>query len=315
MSRDAQVENVLAEYGVGFSYHEAFDMSQVDVDASRRNQARIAEPVDDDTVILYASAMNNGDEFPPVVLYQRTSDGKFVHIDGNHRDEAYRVLDKTHYPAYTVEGASDNVIMLLTYTLNTRHGKPTTLDERVKQGVLLVDRGATTPAAAKALGLPENKVRDAVNSAKADRRIQALGVKGWDSLGKGVRSRLGNLRSDNILKKGVTLVLKTKMSGGSVSEFVTEVNKKHTEAEQSKVIESWNAKYKADIDLTAGGMFAIPADIKYMTNVLTRLERLNPEKITSDGLTTEYRAKVYEKIMHGTIRLQQIATNIREPRG
>lgn len=315
MVRDAQIENVLTEYGVGFSYHEAVDMSLVDVDSSRRNQARIGNPVDDDTVILYASAINAGDEFPPSVLYQRTTDGKFVHIDGNHRDEAYRVLDRTHYPAYVIEDASPNVITLLTFTLNTRHGKPTTLDERVKQGVLLVDMGATTPAAAKALGLPEIKVRDAVNAAKADRRIQALGVKGWDSLGKGIRSRLVNIRSDAVLKKAVTLAIKTKMTGDPVSEMVTEVNKFRTEAEQSKVIEAWTAKYKAEIDLTAGGVFALPNEIKYMTGVLTRLERIKPEKISSDGLTVEYRTKIYEKIMNGTIRLQQIATNIREPRG
>ncbi len=73
------------------------------MDRSLRDQARLGNPVDEETVERYAEAMRGGAEFPAVVGW-RGSEAKLILIDGNHRQVAAERSDYEN-AVYVVTGA------------------------------------------------------------------------------------------------------------------------------------------------------------------------------------------------------------------
>lgn len=71
--KDQKTEQFLEQGGYHYEYHPHVDFSEIDLKASYENPARLLRRVDEDRAISYALAMEEGTEFPAIVLL--THDG------------------------------------------------------------------------------------------------------------------------------------------------------------------------------------------------------------------------------------------------
>jgi hypothetical protein len=226
--RRPDIEADLADkFHVNYTLLHEVPTDQFDIDKSLANQARF-EPLDEETVDTYREAVERGDEFPAVVAYRpgRALGAKLVIIDGNHRLVAH---DRAGKPinVYEVERTTKgNTIALMTYAFNTKHGRPTSEEERVSHAIYLIDNGAPQEAAAAAVNVPMRLLKRALAKANADRRADEVGVdrREWESLAGTARSRLLNISTDEGFGSAVHLAYAARLGAEEVFDLVTLLN-------------------------------------------------------------------------------------------
>ena len=269
--KNAQVEDWLRSHGVtDFEYEEALALSSVDADESLRNQARVFAPLDEEQAIIYAEAMAKGDEFPPIVAYRRPRSKKVVIIDGNHRFKAAELADKGTLSAYVLKNPSREQTAVMTFDANTKHGKPTSLKERIIQAAWLVQTQNAKPSeAARALSIPAQPLYQHLKAQDTEARMKALGIKPPGSTHQ--LKRLGHIRSDVVLAKAAELVQQSRMGYDASSELVTSINRYRSEADQLAAVERFAKEYEGVIRATAGGKLGLPRDFRKLQAALTRL--------------------------------------------
>src|SRR3954468_6514935 len=171
--RRPDIEKGLTDKGFTWEYRTRVNTSDFDIEKSLRNQARLGETIDPDTVARYEAALTNGDLFPAVVA-SKDNRGKLVTVDGNHRLQAH-INRKQPIDTYVISG-NPQAIVMETFEANTRHGLPTSADERLHHALWLIDNGMTVPEAAQKLGLAKAQVQRAAGAAEGTRRADELGI-------------------------------------------------------------------------------------------------------------------------------------------
>ena len=273
--RDERIEAWLDSHGATYTYVEDLALQAIDVKESRANQARLTEVIDDDTVLVYAEAVNQGEQMPPIVVFRKPRHKTFTIIDGNHRHQAHLLADKDHVSAYVLENPTDAQVSALTYEANTKHGKPTTLAERIIQGQWLVAEGASVAEASRMLKVPAAKLQHELGKAKSMERLAKVAPEHRQSVDSSTVKRLHNLRSDTVFKAAVGLAAQAPMDQTDISEMVTHVNKASTEADQLNIVAQYRKHYEGVIAQTAGGRIALPTDIAALQRLVIRVRRLS----------------------------------------
>lgn len=253
IARRPDVERELDEKRVTWEFDPEVTLDQFDKEASLQNQARFT-PLDSRTVEIYTAAMDRGDEFPAVIAYRRAGKRGLVMIDGNHRFHSHEGVGHTTIPTYILRDVSPEMVAVLTYVFNGRHGLPSSEEDRAAHAVFLIRNGATRPAAAAVVGLPEGTVSRAWAKDQADRRAADVGVKGWQKLTPSNRIRLSQIHTDGGFTEGVRLAVDAVLNGKQIAELVTEVNKTRSETKQIDAVKEYEILVKPQIDATAGGV-------------------------------------------------------------
>lgn len=253
-SRRPELEKELTEhYGVSWSFTTQVSPATFDTDASLHNQARF-EQLDPKTVETYKTAVERGDIFPAVVAY-RNSSGRLVVIDGNHRLAAHRAANAT-LDVYDVDPATDKrLLAVMTFSLNTKHGKPTSEAERAYHAQYLVDNGATIEGAAEAVNLPARIVRAHVLNSSADRRASSVGIPApqWEGLSPSIRKRLVTIATDEAFEEAVRLSLAARLTLDQVKEMVAGINGSRSAKRQVEMIQAYRDKWNEQLQAQAGG--------------------------------------------------------------
>lgn len=311
-STDNPVKDLLDRYGFEYSLVQ-LNIADIDRKTSERNQARIAKPIDEDTVILYAEAMSRGDKFPPIVVYK--SGDKYIVMDGNHRTAGADMADITSLDAYVIKNPSPAQVETFTYEANTRHGLPTSLKDRLLQAILLVERGASIPTAAEQLSIPENQLRNAWDLHEAEKRFSGLGIKKFDRLSATSRRRLDQIPNDVVLKAAAELTLESAMGGEELTKLVKEVNSvKTSEADQLAVVARWRKSRSSVIKATAGGRVKVAQPLTTFQRITSTLNRTNVDTLVKhfEELSPEVRSE-YVKAAAGSIQqLMDVVAGIRK---
>lgn len=287
------IEAWLDSHGLTYELRN-IKVSQVDRATSLRNQARIGAPLNDDQVVMYGSAMESGDEFPPIVVYQRPEKKDYVVIDGNHRVAAYDVIGQEKLNAYVVEKPSDAQITVLTFEANTRHGLPTSIEERVRQAIVLVEHGQPMTKAARMLGIPTRRVEDAVKVRRSDRRADALGVgRRWYELAATSRSTLGAIQNDNVFIAMTKLAVDTHMGVADVTNLVPKV-REHMSTEQKALdyIAELRTKLSGEIKETAGNRIGLSPRVAAWNIAVRRINRTEMSEFTKAKLGSDIRKRL-----------------------
>lgn len=278
-----QIEAWLHEHGVTeFEYTPKLALSRIDTKASRSNQARPLNPIDEEWVLILAeAAQREKDDFPPLVVEKRGNSTKVKILDGNHRHAAWQLLDLSTIPAYIItQQLTETQERMLAYTGNLRHGLSVDMDTRVRHAQWLHEaRGMTIAAAAQAVGAPMRRVQARVALEQATRRVEAVDRRAATKLGTGVRTRLDNIRSDVVHGELTRLALETNMSQSEISPIVTAVNKHRTEQEQLAVIENERKRRIAEIQAGAGGKVPMPLMLRNTRAALSRIIRIDLEEL------------------------------------
>lgn len=252
-NRRADIEKFLNECGVrSFTYREEVPVSEFDLDRSLRNQARIAKPVDEAVVRRYVRNLDNGDVFPPVIAHR--SRGKLLVLDGNHRLRAHQVA-KCDLDVYEVE-APPQVLVMIAFEANARHGLPSSHADLMHHGVYLVDGGVPIAEAARRLGLSEVSLSRQMSAVRADQRAADAGVpeRIWDSFPATKRGRVAMVSTNEGLRAFSELVYDAQLSVDKVAEMVPALNDLRSSERQVQAIkELRQALSEQIVEVRTGG--------------------------------------------------------------
>lgn len=254
--RRPDIENEMSEkYHVSWTFTPGVDTGQFNVDAGLTNQARF-EALNEDTVEQYKEAIVRGDAFPAVIASRPRKNARLVIIDGNHRLTAHIRAEMPIDVYELATGTRPQTIMLMTYSFNTRHGRPTTEDERVHQALFLIDNGASVDVAAGAVNIPARIVKAAKTRANAERRAAEVGVdpREWDTLNHGVHNRLLSIATDEGFKDAAHLAYAAKLSNDEAKELASRMNSSSSAAKQRALVKAARAEYEDRIQSGGGGV-------------------------------------------------------------
>jgi ParB-like chromosome segregation protein Spo0J len=254
--RDPAIESWLDSYGVKWEYTGPVDIDRFDAEKSLANQARVFEPLDEEVVTTYAEALKRGDQFPAVVANRPSARGRLTMIDGNHRYAAARRAELPQVPTYTVINAKKSTVVMMTFAANTRHGKPTSYDERVFQAVWLLNNGATQEEAAASVQLKKSDITKAWARVQADNRADEVGIlrREWEALSHPNRQRLYGVITDEGFRAAAGLSFRANLDAQQVQELVGEVNKVRSSEKQVAVVKRFEGVWSEQIQDVKSGM-------------------------------------------------------------
>lgn len=313
-AKEAQSESPIRDFldSYKFTYELVeLDITSINRKQSELNQARIAKPIDEDVVVLYAEQMRDGAKFPPIVVH---ADGSsYIVMDGNHRVAAADLADVSTLSAYLVKNPSPAAVRAFTYEANTRHGLPTSLQDRIFQAIHLIEIGVKAVDAARQLGLPLNKVRDAWDIHEANKRFDSLGVKRFERLTQTARRRLSTIYLDSTLKAAAELVLDAGIGGDDLQTFVRQINAVRNEKDQKAVIEQWRESRATTIKATAGGRVPLAQSLQTFARVTSTINRMSIDTLGKDlrDVTPETRVEIARAATESVENLMAVVREIR----
>lgn len=304
--------SALERLGIRYAFHETFTLSELDAEASRQawNQARLGDPVDEEHVEEMVAELERDRDFPPIIFY-RDDRGRCVTLSGNHRRRAHELAGRETIRAYEATGLDglrkeDERVLRLIYEANHGHGKQVAIDDRVHQALVLIENGYNLRAAAAAVGIPENRVRDHYDAARATRRLEEeLGVNTF-SIPISAQRRLVNIRNDKVVKAAAELVPQMSKKTKDVNDLVKAVNAERTEDAQLAVVEEFGEALKARMSSPAakGGKKddGLTPEVRRFDTAVGAILRFDVETLRS-GLPTEYRDRLVERVKEAVAKL------------
>ena len=313
-SEGIESQTLLRDRAIRFT-REIVNFDSIDLKESEQNQARFLA-IHPETVELYTAAMEDGAEFPPIVIYRAKIGGKVRSsvLDGNHRIRSAMAAGFTSAEMLVVTEATEAQRELFIYEANAKHGLPTTMAERVAQGVFLVGLGNQALEVAQALGVPERKLWAAVRAKRARTRLERLGVKMNPKWSDGLLQRFGSVRSDVVIVPLIKLVNDARLSPNESEALVLGVNALPTEGAALEYLEKERASQSATIASTAGGALAVPKEINALRIGLRMFQNMDPEELAKalTQVTPEYRDALGRRTLEGVSTLITLASKFKQ---
>lgn len=231
--RNLETERKLTDRGFTWEFHPDMPLSEIDEEKSLRNQARLGTPVRPDVVDNYEGLLRDGVEFPAIVAATQQKGGH-LNADGNHRFVAHKQAGMSGIPTYLIIDGDPQAVALYTYEANTTHGLRTTDEDRLHSALWMVDNGMPMEDAARRVGIPVTKVRQANTLHRAAARADEVGLnpRDWEGLGSGVRARLMSVSTDEGFKELANLAVAAKLTAPEVSEHVGQLGSLRSSAKQ-----------------------------------------------------------------------------------
>ncbi len=296
----------LERLGIRWTFHEEFDLSEIDDAESLAvwSQARLHEPLDEEHVEELVSELERGEELPPIIVY-RDNAKKCVTLSGNHRRRAYSTAGRTVIRAYEAMGLAelrndDARVLHLVYEANHGHGKAVPAEDKIQQAITLINNGKTIRAAATALGIPENRVRDQFEVSRATRRLEEdLGVN-TEAIPASAQRRLANIKNDRVAKELAQLVPLMDRKTQEVNELVKAVNGERTQEAQLAVVHDYAETLKSRPKSEGAGRkraatAGVSADVRRLDTAIGTILRFNIEELRA-GIPTEFRDRLSERV-------------------
>jgi hypothetical protein len=254
-------------------------LADVDIDRSRRvlNQVRLGlGAVNEEHVETLATVLEQGGLLPQGIAH-RDPEGHLVILSGNHRFPAYKAAGRSSMPMYLATRleripTTDPRVQDVALRANVAHGDPVNTEHRIEQASRLVESGHySIKEAARALRVPEGKLRDHVEKVKSRRRLAEAGVPLSDKdIPISVARRLNAIGSDEVLKAAAGLVPLMAQKAEETNRLVVAINEARSERDQLAVI----AEKAKELD-AAGTAQAQARGIKGGALVSPKIRRLD----------------------------------------
>lgn len=264
--RSEDVERWLKGEGVPYSYREEVPLGEIRTDPKAWDQIRVNNK-DDGLILEFACAMEAGDEFPAIVVFG--NNGKLEVIDGLHRIEAFRLVDRKLIDVYVVHTEDRLVIERQRRGVNRGHGLRVRDDEALLHAIHLVHSGHTCADAAKMSKLPADRVTKAVRVERVatELGIDAQGLKPRDLQALGTIDLLATRR------KFARLAKEAALTGEELGRLIREARKLESVEDVDALIERWREENKSRIAKTAGGKYHPVSPLRGMRQYLRRIDR------------------------------------------
>src|SRR5579872_3435409 len=203
---------VLEELGEPYELVE-IPLDDIDIDRSRRvlNQVRFGLAAwNEEHVEALRIVLDQDGALPPGIVH-RDEDDHYVILSGNHRYPAHKEAGRETMKFYVATGlagipTSDPRAQDVALRANVAHGDPISVDDRIEQAARLVETGHySIKDSARALAVPEGKLRDLVEKNRSRMRLVEIGA-AVDEIPISVARRLNAISSDRVLQKAAELV-------------------------------------------------------------------------------------------------------------
>jgi hypothetical protein len=273
--QDPRIEQWLTSEGVKWEYLPVAPIPDIDIESSKRNQARVNTPILEDLVERYTLAYIDGAEFPALIAY-RADSGRLVLLDGNQRLAAAIDAERQAVDCYLCSELDDLRRTALCWTANALNGDAGTPLDRLLQAKAFHLRYP---------GLPKNEVarRFRIKAEKFDRELRGDEVSarlhqfGLDpeAMSASNKDRLhAYMQNDVQFREAAKLIQEANLKGGLAAEFWADIRRARTEQDALGVIEAW--RERKDIqDLLRQKRFNRPhIPRSRMQQLLDRLEGL-----------------------------------------
>lgn len=302
----------LDRLGIRFVFHPELPLSELDDDASRAvwNQARLGDPVDEEHVDELVAELEREVDLPPIIFY-RDDAGRAVTLSGNHRRRAFERTGAEAVAAYEATGLQglrkeDERVLRLIYEANRGHGKAVSIDDRVHQALVLIENGYNVRAAAAAVGIPESRVRDHYDAARATQRLEVdLGVD-TTAIPVSAQRRIVNIRNDRVAAAVAKLVPQMAKKTQEVNELVKAVNVERTEEAQLAVVEDYSATLASRPTINSSRRKksddVLGPELRKFDNALGTILRIDVEELRS-GISTDVRDRLLARVREALDKL------------
>lgn len=243
---DSQVEKALEDLDAKWELR-VIKLSDLRVEESKKNNARLGQALDPETVDRYAIAMAGGKAFPAIV----SSASGFI-FDGNHRVDAAGMNDAVEIMAYVVLNATKKMSEIIIRTFNASHGKPLSSSERIQHAVHLHKECKMSMSdAAKSLNVKYEDVRDAVSVQKIRGLLDAAGEDG-SALSQSHVMHLKKFESQpKVLVALAKVVAHHRWNLNELRGMISKVDAQRTEKARLSIVNEWRTKVKGRRDSTS----------------------------------------------------------------
>jgi|GEM_PF-3078306 len=236
VNRDTRVEGLLNEWQLPFELDAAFPLARVKVEETTQIRSE-AHRAPKGTVDQYATHMNHGAVFPPIVV---STDGRL--IDGNARLAAARILKLKTFPTYKVKFPHLGIAKMIGAALNQLGGDRLADDEIIIAAEAMMDEGYADEAIARTLGRSVSHVRNVRRDRLFRESADRIGLSKV-RLPKAVARVLAGISHDEPLKAAIALVHRANPAMKDVSRLVNDVEKTRSDADALAVIQNTETKW------------------------------------------------------------------------
>lgn len=317
-NRRPETEQWLEESGLSWDYDPAFPLADIDQEKSLANQARLGEPINDETLEEYREALRRGDKFPALVVAKPGVRTRAVNIDGNHRYVAAAAEGLETFGAYVVSAkVTHPKVETMMAEANAKHGRVTPVEDRIQQALHMIDnRGWGVEKAAASVALPLSTLRSRYDKVRADRRADEVGLKrsDWDSLNATVRTRLLTISTDEGFKAASRLAVAAALSTAQVDEMVAALRESKSSGKQEQIVRALRRDYADRIKDVSAGTLKVGGGRGFtprtrLTMVLHNLMSMPQDLVSSIASTydDDERGKTAQEARDAAARLQEFA--------
>lgn len=304
----ATTEALLGRFACKFTYEPALPLERIDRLASVTNQSRF-EPIHEPTVERYVAALEEGAEFPPVivrVIPVPKSDPQLVTLGGNHRERAHIDAGRKTIAAYVVT-CDDTVALEIAYADNATHGLPPTKAEQIAHALLLVnDHGRSMAHAARVVGINAQQITKHAAAEGVRTRARKCGVAvELAKVSEGVVPRLASLRDDRVFTKFIRAVTTNGIPTPRAMQMIGDINAQKDVAGALDILGAHVRDHRATADSRRHVGRPSTNPILVLRTALGSISGLAPADI-ADLCTAHDRAELHKLLVAGGRQLMAI---------
>jgi ParB-like chromosome segregation protein Spo0J len=313
---DPDVERLLTSCGVTeWRLVPHYRIDKIDERSSFGNQARpLIGGIDEDKVLMMMEALEqDGRTVLPAILVKASQRGRGKILNGNHRYQAWKLFGFETIPVVEIPHGrlTDQQEAVLIYTANIGLGTETSLTERVRQAVALIEQfGIAQVEAARLLRIPEQRVYTHRNRTRALTRFEALGLKGHrHTIPETGIERLGSIQSDEVMVEAAKLAGEARLKSDDINDLVKRINQARSEKSKLAIVDRAREELAREVQHTAAGKIPKPTAVANLQQLLTRLLRFNVDEYFEaiDKITPEQRDDIRQRAAQAAERLRAIA--------
>lgn len=228
--KDPKTEQFLTHGAWKWEYRKSILFADIDRKASRENPSRLLSRVDEDRVQTYGLAMEEGVEFPAIVVLAMdtaVSAHKYLIATGVHRVEAADLAGLQQFDAYVVAEPDQYRAELLIRRLNTIEGHGVSIRDRVLQILHLYEAypDQNLKGLAKEWNIKYSTVQSAFREQQAIARARRFGVEFTKSSKLSQKSllQMNTVHSDPVFQKILQFVSWNNVPASEIDEIVKEI--------------------------------------------------------------------------------------------